>query len=284
MRHASGTHSMGPSGPRQRARSLAPVSLPPLRMTQTMTDQPLGVAGAPSLEAQAYEAVIRWLSRGEVRPGEPLPLRELAKRLGMSRTPLRAAVGRLHEQGLVSYHRRTGFAIAMPTTGDLHDLFDLRIMCETHALRRFLQLPRHELPPEIPRLAQETWDLAGQIARDPAAYPEYSARDGRLHRAFVALPGSGRLADWYEQLKIFGIIFRLGWTVPIDEAEFRTSAREHLGIVAALAQADTAAACARLEAHLLRVRDQTIERLVRAGSIPLVAGYGDRRPSGDGEW
>jgi DNA-binding GntR family transcriptional regulator len=247
-------------------------------------DQQRDAVGAPSLEAQAYDAVVQWLSRGEVRPGEPLPLRELAKRLGMSRTPLRAAVGRLHEQGLVSYHRRLGFSIALPTTGDLHDLFDLRIMCESHALRRFLQLPRRELPPEIPRLARETWDLAGRIARDPATYPEFSAHDGRLHRAFVALPGSSRLGDWYDQLKLFGIIFRLGWTVPLDEAEFRTSAREHLGIVEALAGDDATAACARLEAHLLRVRDQTVERLVRAGSIPLTSGHGDRRPPGAGGW
>jgi DNA-binding GntR family transcriptional regulator len=267
---------------------VVPAGPPPVGEARAVTElsdpQPGDAAGAPSLEAQAYEAVIDWLSRGEVRPGEPLPLRELAKRLGMSRTPLRAAVGRLHEQGLVSYHRRLGFSIALPTSGDLHDLFDLRIMCESHALRRFLRLPRHELPPEIPRLAQETWELAGRIAHDPAAYPEYSARDGRLHQALVALPGSSRLADWHDQLKLFGIIFRLGWTVPFDEAEFRTSAREHLGIVEALAGDDATAACARLEAHLLRVRDQTVERLVRAGSIPLGAAYGDRHPPGRGGW
>lgn len=55
------------------------------------------------LELQAYDAAVNWLSCGELKPGEPLPLREAAERLGMSRTPLRAAVGRLHEQGLVSY-------------------------------------------------------------------------------------------------------------------------------------------------------------------------------------
>ena len=226
-----------------------------------------GRGDTASLEAQAYDAVIAWLSKGEVRPGEPLPLRELSKRLGMSRTPLRAAVGRLHEQGLVAYSPRFGFSVAAPTIGDLHELFDLRLMCETHALRHFFQKPEPSVTSSLGRFAQEGWDLAGQIKADPAKFPEFSALDGRFHQRIVSLAGSRRLTEWYDQLNLRTVIFRLGWTVPMTEDRFRPAAGEHLAIVEAMRAGDAEAARGRLEAHLLRVRDQTIDRLVRSGSL-----------------
>ena len=237
------------------------------KMDQTTESAPL--------ELQAYDAVIGWLSRGELRPGEPLPLREMAKRLGMSRTPLRAAVGRLHEQGIVAYNSRLGFSLALPTIADLFELFDLRIMCETHALRRFFTVKERLVPHEVRRMAQETWDLAGKIVDDAATYPQFSMRDRQMHREIVALGGSSRLADWYGQLNLFTIIFRLGWTVPRNEEEFRTSAGEHLAGVDAIERGDRDGAIDHLEAHLIRVRDLTIARLTGAGTAPLAPSRGD---------
>jgi len=238
-----------------------------LRRSDPVAAPPNRPRDRASLEEQAYNSVVVWLSRGEVKPGEPLPLRDLAKRLGMSRTPLRAAVGRLHEQGLVAYSPRFGFSVAVPTIGDLRELFDLRLMCESHALRRFADRPDRTVPPEIPRLAEEGQDLAGQIGTDPAKFPEFSARDGQFHQAIVALAGSRRLSEWYDQVNLRIIIFRLGWTVPLTEERFRASAREHLSIVEAMLQGDAGEVRRRLEAHLVRVRDQTIDRLIRADSV-----------------
>jgi DNA-binding GntR family transcriptional regulator len=229
-----------------------------------------------SLEEQAYDAVIAWLSQGEVKPGEPLPLRELSKKLGMSRTPLRAAVGRLHEQGLVAYSARYGFSVAVPTMGDLYELFDLRAMCETHALRRYFERypgaaeRQAAWPDEIDALAHAGLELAGEIVTDPAKYPAFSATDGKFHQAIVALGESRRLSEWYDQLSLRAVIFRLGWTVPMSEERFRTSAREHLAVVDAAQRGDSEGARRLLEAHLIRVRDQTIERLMRAGTVPAL--------------
>ena len=59
----------------------------------------------------------------------------------MSRTPLRAAVGRLHAQGLVVYDPRLGFTIAVPSPAELFELFDLRLMCESTGCSGFSRSP-----------------------------------------------------------------------------------------------------------------------------------------------
>jgi DNA-binding GntR family transcriptional regulator len=217
-----------------------------------------------SLEERAYQAVLEWLTRGDASPGEPVPLRELSKQLGMSRTPLRAAVGRLREQGLLAYDARLGFTVSTPTVADLHELFDLRLMCEAHALERFFARSQPVVPAELASIADEMSELATRVAGDPDRYAEFLRRDDAFHQGIVALAENGRLLEWYDQLNLRILIFCAGATVPLTEERFRASATEHLVLVEALARGDAVAARARLDAHLERVRDETIERLARS--------------------
>src|SRR5690606_30099592 len=52
-----------------------------------------------SLESRAHKALVAWLTEKNPQPGRPVPIREFARRLGMSRTPVRSAGGRLYERG-----------------------------------------------------------------------------------------------------------------------------------------------------------------------------------------
>jgi DNA-binding GntR family transcriptional regulator len=232
-----------------------------------------------SLEEQAYDAVLAWLLRGGARPGDVVPLRELARQLGMSRTSIRFAVGRLHEQQLVSYQPRVGFTVAIPAPADLYELFDLRQMCEVHAVRRFFDRGG-ALPLEIPRLAQAGLDLAGQIVADPEQYPAFYEADAQFHRAIVALGENGRLLEWYDRVSLRMLIARLGATVPLTEERFRRSAAEHLAIARAMQAGRAKAARRLLEDHIRRVRDQTVERIRRSGAAPPRPSWLGRGPSG----
>jgi DNA-binding GntR family transcriptional regulator len=206
----------------------------------------------------------------------------MSRHLGMSRTPLRAALGRLHEQGLVAYNARVGFTVATPTPSDLYELFDLRLMCEAHAVRTFFGEPSRIVPAELAQLADEGLALAGQIARAPEKFPAFSDADARFHRTIVQLAGSQRLLDWYQALNLRVVIFRLGWTEPLGEERFRVAAEEHRQIAEAL-QRDEAQALRLLETHVTRVRDQTVSRMVRATATvrtvaapPSAGGVGGR--------
>ena len=90
---------------------------------------------AASLGDRVYEQLREHLHSGRVRAGEPLREVNLAAELGVSRTPVREALGRLASEGLVDVHGRS-FAAPALTGGDLQDIYELRLLLETEAAKQ----------------------------------------------------------------------------------------------------------------------------------------------------
>lgn len=83
----------------------------------------------------AYRALREEILHWRLLPGTPLSEIDLAERLGVSRTPLRAALARLALEGLVDTSRgRTG-VVSDVSVASIGDLFELREALETHATR-----------------------------------------------------------------------------------------------------------------------------------------------------
>lgn len=72
---------------------------------------------------------------GEIRPGARLSEVALAEKLGISRTPLRAALARLEQEGLVDAIPSGGYAVRSFTREDVIDAIELRGVLEGTALR-----------------------------------------------------------------------------------------------------------------------------------------------------
>src|SRR5215469_1215925 len=84
-----------------------------------------------SLSQVAYDSLRSMILSGEVRPGERLGERELARRIQVSRTPLREALGRLERDGL---------AVSKPGLGYFATDFDPRLVEELYEFREILEV------------------------------------------------------------------------------------------------------------------------------------------------
>ncbi|MGH3488467.1 MAG: GntR family transcriptional regulator [Actinopolymorphaceae bacterium] len=219
--------------------------------------------GEGSLEARAHRALVAWLTEEHPLPGQPVPVREFARRLGMSRTPVRSAVGRLYERGLLSYDPVVGFTVAVPSLSSIYELFELRLMIESHSLRLYAERPDERPSEELAGLVDEAAELAEGALDDPARYIEFRDNDSRFHRALVRLGAFPRLLAMYDDLHLSIHVTRAGMEAPITRARLDTAVDEHRGIVTALDDGDRERARELLEAHILRVRDQTIVFLSR---------------------
>jgi DNA-binding GntR family transcriptional regulator len=93
------------------------------------------VERAASLGDRVYELLRDYLRSGQVRWGESLREATLAARLGVSRTPVREALARLASEGLVEAHGRS-FTVPSLTEDDLEDIYQLRVLLETEAVRQ----------------------------------------------------------------------------------------------------------------------------------------------------
>src|SRR6188508_2704962 len=72
---------------------------------------------------------------GTLGAGLQLRQEDLAKRFGVSRIPVREALGRLQAEGLVEHFANRGSIVAGRTVEDLVETLDIRIALETRALR-----------------------------------------------------------------------------------------------------------------------------------------------------
>ena len=74
--------------------------------------------------------------RGEMEPGERLMEIQLAEKLGVSRTPIREAMRKLEQEGLVVMIPRRGAQVANITEKDLNDVLEVRIALENVAIEK----------------------------------------------------------------------------------------------------------------------------------------------------
>ncbi|MGB3483847.1 MAG: GntR family transcriptional regulator [Mycobacterium sp.] len=85
---------------------------------------------------QVMEAVRSALDAGVMRPGIKYSVYQLADALGVSRTPVRDALLRLEEVGLIRFEARQGFRILLPDPREIADIFAIRLALELPAVHR----------------------------------------------------------------------------------------------------------------------------------------------------
>lgn len=87
------------------------------------------------LAERAYRELRQAIVRGEFAPGSRLRLEELAQRFAVSSSPLREALNRLSQQGLVRALENRGFRVAPLTAEGVGDVARVRTLIECEALR-----------------------------------------------------------------------------------------------------------------------------------------------------
>ncbi|MEO9322939.1 GntR family transcriptional regulator [Nocardioides sp. C4-1] len=194
---------------------------------------------AASLTDAVVEAVRDGVQARELVADEVYSVYQLAELLGVSRSPVREAMLRLAEAGLVEIVRNRGFRVVVPSSRDVEEIFEVRLALEPAAAARAARLG---CPDAVTCLA--AMDDAAARADEPALW----AADRALHRALLVASGNRRAAAIVEQLRATTAL--LG---PPSTATGRSLAdicAEHRPIVEAVVAGDADAADAAMRDHL----------------------------------
>ena len=206
---------------------------------------------------------------GELRPGDRLPPeKDLAGRLGLSRSSMREAVKALEVIRVLDVRRGDGTyvtslepALLLDAMSFVSDVNDDESLLEMLAVRRLLEshatavAAREATPAHIAALEAEL-DSVG-AGTDVATLVEH---DARLHGRIVALTGNRYLTSLVESLSGQTVRARIWRGLTEDGAVERTLA-EHRSIVAAIASGDAELARALATAHV-----SGVESWLRAAS------------------
>ena len=150
--------------------------------------EPLAQESTPSIIADKLRKAI---GHGELKPGAQLGEADLARKLGVSRGPLREGMQRLTQEGLLVSIRNRGLFVTDMTPEDVRDMYLAREAVERAAARRIIDGDYNAAGEELLAIVEQMAAAEG----DPAAVGEL---DIAFHERLVKLAGSPRLSRMHQ--------------------------------------------------------------------------------------
>jgi DNA-binding GntR family transcriptional regulator len=147
------------------------------------------------LRDQAYVRLRDAILDGTLEPGEQLKDAEIAEWLGLSRTPIREALARLEEYGLVETAPNRYTRVTPLSAGDAHDAF--LVVAALHSLAAWLGVPRVE-ESELATMRKANEDFSAALRANDV--DRALAADDRFHGVLVQASANREIARSLERL------------------------------------------------------------------------------------
>jgi DNA-binding GntR family transcriptional regulator len=202
----------------------------------------------------ATEVIRQAIVDGRLEPGQRLKEEELARELGISRTPVREALLVLQTEGLVVAEPNRGAMVREHDASDLDDLYQLRALLEGYAARRAATRVTEEALDSL----RESCDRFEALASG-GELREIVRENLFFHNTILDLAGSERLKDMVRKVVELPLVYRsYVWYTPEQQ---QISAHYHRQIVKALAARDPERAELVLKEHIFEARDLLVAHL-----------------------
>jgi len=196
-----------------------------------------------SLTQRAYEALKEGILDKTLAPGEVVYEVQLAEQLGISRTPLRAALQKLQYEHLVESQSGKGYRITSLNRADMEHVFFMRKLLEPAAARL---AARHRGDSQVKRLYEYVRLQAEGLANDD--YLEYLAYDREFHMLIAACANNMYLRSACKTAQLQGYRFLVLDEFVRNRTKF--SIEEHTAIAEAIDARDGEAAARLLLEHI----------------------------------
>jgi DNA-binding GntR family transcriptional regulator len=197
-----------------------------------------------SLADAAYAEIRARILDGRIAPGERVTVRPIADRLGLSATPIKAALVRLEREGLIASQLHRGFFVPDLGDADAAEIYQLREALDGMAAGLAAS------GPSASDAARSLGDLCDEQEALLAAddIDGYRRRDVEFHRALWQASGNSRILRAGEPMLDQMLLGNaLSARQPGRGVE---SLQEHRAIVEAIRSADAAAAADLARAHI----------------------------------
>ncbi len=213
----------------------------------------------PSLTRRAYEAIRGAIITCRLEPGAAVSESALCTRFGFGKAPVRSALARLVQEGLVHAQPRRGYQVSPVTLRDIHNLFDVRAILEPAAAQLATgNLSRARLE-ELDRPWREGYMAGGGVEAS------YLAANKAFHMAIAEASGNARLAEMIAQLldETDRLIY-LGLPLASERAEIQLG---HQPLIEAMAAGDATAAARIAAQHVSSAKQTRIDTIMAGSSL-----------------
>ena len=207
----------------------------------------------PVLKDWAYQWIKDRIIRSQYPPGSLLKIEALSRELGISRTPIREAMLRLEQEGLVVTRRRVGSYVAEFSTQEFVELLEIRALLEGFGVQSLAGLLTEAELSELENMISACESAVN--GGNPAAF---TAHDIAFHNYLMERapnPWLVKLMRPIESLRV-----RQRSIAPENLDHVIASLAEHRAIYEALRAVNGAQANARMNEHLRAIRERLLPK------------------------
>lgn len=204
---------------------------------------------------------------GSFGAGERLVESAIAEHLNVSRAPVREALAALEREGVVVHVPRRGYSVIEFTDKDVHEIYSLRLLLETEALRRAMGRATEQELDSMQRIV----DALGQAALERREPDRIVELDLSFHESLCRMADHGRLyAAWHststQARVLIGLTSRTHYHQPEQPKEL------HLRILETIREKDMSRGEAYLTDHILDAQRRAMLSRQQAAHDGLYAG------------
>jgi len=216
-------------------------------------------------KSDVYNVIRNMAISYDFKPGERINEVQLAKQLGVSRTPLREAMQKLVSEKLLRWERNKGFFCHMLNEKEVFNLFEFRKIIEEQAAYLSVKRATDDELLAVKKIALEYSNISNDVRKE-----KLIAMDQQIHESMVALSGNHELLSTLRQIN--QRIYFIRW---VNIANRPTGNHtDHLDYIDALLERNAEKAVSIISQHIER-RQEQIAEFIREGYGMI---YTDNRP------
>lgn len=167
----------------------------------------------PSLNDLAYTHICRLLVEDRILPNQRLSEQNLAKEIGMSRTPVREAIRRLQSEGILYQRPSSGTYVVSPSPDDVQELYEIREALECYLARKAIPQMNHLDYMTIRRTYEEMKGATDEMQASGAPYligeplSRFLKADWSFHRQLIEAAGNRHALKILDDTQLKGCVY-----------------------------------------------------------------------------
>jgi DNA-binding GntR family transcriptional regulator len=201
---------------------------------------------APNLSMLAYERLEKAIMEGDISPGDRLSESALARRFGISRGPLREAIGQLEGRGLVVRVSNQGARVVSLSTRELVDLLVIRESLEGAACRLAAKHISNKQLSQLKRMLSDHGDT--EAVRSGRGYFQGTGNQD-FHQVILQACGNPRLVGMLNG-ELYSLLRLYRHHMSMRPGRPAAALEEHRAILEALQTRDEDKAEATMRRHI----------------------------------
>ena len=211
------------------------------------------------LQIQAYDYLIDAIKRGVLETDHIYSLNQMAKEMGISKTPLRDAVLRLEQERYVDILPSKGFVLHKMTTDDIIETYQIRSALETFCLKELSKnLGTTRGQAYFKKLSRKI-ELQREIFENNGSNEDFARRDYEFHRSIIQYVDNASMLTLYRSFMYR--IFWLNVNSFTKEGRMRDTVDEHVELLEIIQAQDFKRLEALIDHHMVVAQEINLDFL-----------------------